>query len=34
VTIGAFDDDDVKRLLKLADNEQPLYIMPVGKPGF
>jgi SagB-type dehydrogenase family enzyme len=32
VTIGAFDDDGVKRLLKLANDEAPLYIMPVGVP--
>lgn len=31
VTIGAFDDDGVKRVLGLPDNEEPLYIMPVGK---
>jgi SagB-type dehydrogenase family enzyme len=31
VTIGAFDDDSVKRVLSLSDNEEPLYIMPVGK---
>jgi nitroreductase len=30
VTIGAFDDDDVKKVLSLPDNEAPLYIMPVG----
>lgn len=31
VVIGAFSDDKVKRLLKMADREWPLYIMPVGK---
>jgi len=31
VAIGAFDDDDVKKLLKMGDTEQPLYIMPIGK---
>jgi len=33
VTIGAFDDDAVKRILGLPDNEEPLYIMPVGRTG-
>ncbi len=33
VTIGAFDDDSVKRVLGLPDNEESLYIMPVGKTG-
>jgi SagB-type dehydrogenase family enzyme len=33
VTIGAFDDDDVKQVLGLPDNEAPLYIMPVGQTG-
>jgi SagB-type dehydrogenase family enzyme len=31
VTIGAFDDDGVKKVLSLSDNEEPLYIMPVGR---
>jgi len=31
VMVGAFDDHRVKRLLKLPDNEQPLYLIPVGK---
>jgi SagB-type dehydrogenase family enzyme len=31
VVVGAFDDYKVKRLLKLPDNEQPLYLIPVGK---
>lgn len=30
VTIGAFDDEEVKKLLKLSPNEVPLYIMPIG----
>ena len=33
VAIGAFDDDAVKRILGLPDNEEPLYIMPVGRTG-
>jgi SagB-type dehydrogenase family enzyme len=31
VTIGAFHDEEVRRLLKLPKEEEPLYIMPVGK---
>lgn len=30
VAVGAFSDDDVKRLVGLLPDEQPLYIMPVG----
>ncbi|GAB4410498.1 MAG: SagB/ThcOx family dehydrogenase [Anaerolineales bacterium] len=32
VTIGAFYDEDVKKVVGLPDNEQPLYLMPVGRP--
>jgi SagB-type dehydrogenase family enzyme len=31
VTIGAFDDNRVKDRLGLADNETPIYIIPVGR---
>jgi SagB-type dehydrogenase family enzyme len=31
VTIGAFDDDDVKKILGAAADEEPLYILPVGR---
>jgi len=31
VFIGAFYDDDVKRVLNMPDEEQPLCIMPVGR---
>ena len=31
VVIGAFRDDQVSEILKLSKNEQPLYIMPVGR---
>jgi nitroreductase len=30
VVVGAFHDDDVKRIVNMTDEEQPLYIMPVG----
>ena len=33
VVIGAFDDNEVKKVLGLPDNEEPLYIMPVGRTG-
>ncbi len=31
VVLGAFDDDGVKKVLHLKQQEQPLYIVPVGK---
>ncbi|NOQ68376.1 nitroreductase, partial [Patescibacteria group bacterium] len=31
VVIGAFDDNEVKKIMNMQDEEQPLYIMPVGK---
>jgi len=31
VVIGAFRDDQVREILRLPQNEQPLYIMPVGR---
>jgi SagB-type dehydrogenase family enzyme len=31
VVIGAFHDEEVKRVLKMEDREMPLYIMPVGR---
>ena len=31
-TVGAFTDGQVKRLLHMREEEQPLSIMPVGKP--
>ena len=33
VTVGAFIDSSVRRLLRLQDREQPLSIMPVGEPA-
>jgi SagB-type dehydrogenase family enzyme len=32
VVVGAFDEAGVKRVLNLAANEDPLCLMPVGKP--
>lgn len=32
VAVGAFEDDAVKKLLGLRVEEQPLYLVPVGKP--
>ncbi len=31
VTVGAFHDEQVKELLNMPENVQPLYVMPVGK---
>ncbi|WP_176238287.1 nitroreductase family protein [Candidatus Hakubella thermalkaliphila] len=31
VVMGAFRDDQVKEILNLPQDEQPLYIMPVGR---
>jgi SagB-type dehydrogenase family enzyme len=31
VVIGAFHDNEVRKILNMPDNEHPLYIMPVGK---
>jgi SagB-type dehydrogenase family enzyme len=31
VVIGAFHDSEMRRVLKMPDREQPLYVMPVGR---
>ncbi len=31
VVIGAFHDNDVKKIMNMGDNEQPLYLLPVGR---
>jgi SagB-type dehydrogenase family enzyme len=31
VVIGAFRDEEVRRVMKMTDGERPLYLMPVGK---
>jgi SagB-type dehydrogenase family enzyme len=33
VFIGAFHDDEVKEVLNIGDEERPLCLMPVGRPG-
>jgi hypothetical protein len=30
--VGAFDDEEVRKVLRLDEQIKPLYIMPVGKP--
>ena len=32
VEVGAFDDEEVRKVLKLEEQIKPLYIMPLGKP--
>lgn len=32
VAVGAFYDEDVKKILQLPEEETPIYIMPVGRP--
>ena len=32
VTVGAFDDEDVRKIMEMPQGEHPLYLMPVGKP--
>lgn len=29
--VGAFDDEEVRKILNMSDEEDPLYIVPVGK---
>lgn len=31
VVIGAFSDDEVKKVIQMPEQEQPLYILPIGK---
>jgi SagB-type dehydrogenase family enzyme len=33
VTIGAFSDSDVRSIMNLQEQEDPLYLMPVGRKG-
>jgi SagB-type dehydrogenase family enzyme len=32
VPVGAFDDDDIQKVLQAPPNETPLYLLPVGRP--
>ena len=32
VVVGAFDDDRVQQIMEMPEGENPLYLMPVGKP--
>ncbi|MBM4447490.1 MAG: SagB/ThcOx family dehydrogenase [Chloroflexi bacterium] len=32
VMVGAFEDEDVRKVLKLEEQIKPLYIIPIGKP--
>ena len=33
VAVGAFDDEQVREVLRLDKQYRPLYIMPVGRPA-
>jgi SagB-type dehydrogenase family enzyme len=33
VAVGAFHDEEVRQVLRLGEQYQPLYIMPLGKPA-
>ena len=32
VPVGAFDDEQLSKILGLSDNEDPLYLIPIGHP--
>jgi SagB-type dehydrogenase family enzyme len=32
VMVGAFEDEEVRKVLKLEEQIKPLYIIPIGKP--
>jgi SagB-type dehydrogenase family enzyme len=32
VMVGAFEDEDVRKVLKLEEQIKPLYVIPIGKP--
>ncbi|MFH0914907.1 MAG: SagB/ThcOx family dehydrogenase [bacterium] len=33
VTVGAFSDDEVQDVLHMAREEEPLYVLPIGRPS-
>jgi SagB-type dehydrogenase family enzyme len=33
VTVGAFSDEHVKKVLHMAADEEPLYVIPIGHPS-
>jgi nitroreductase len=33
VVVGAFEDEDLKKVLDLPEEQNPLYVMPVGYPA-
>lgn len=33
VVVGAFNDEEVGKVMNLPEGENPLYLMPIGKPG-
>ena len=33
VVVGAFNDEEVSKVMNLSEAENPLYLMPIGKPG-
>lgn len=33
VMVGAFEDDEIKKVLRLPEGEEPMALMPVGKPA-
>ena len=33
VSIGAFDDDVVQELLDMPSTQEPLYVVPIGRPN-
>ena len=32
VEVGAFDDEEVRKVLRIEEQIKPLYIMPIGRP--
>ena len=34
VVIGAFNEDEIKKIMNMPENEYPIYIMPIGKHDY